>query len=258
MTTQDIQQDEQIQKAVTRLQELLSSLPVSQGGSRREALGKYLEMPSGTVGQYIKRGGACLPGPDSIVKLRRKIPLMTDDDVKLLESAHARRQSLSRGQGHVARDEKGQKKRALSKSKVGSCKKPPEAQLTAESGNDEEIGRAVRQLVRSLFQPSTPDLSIGDFRWVLTEDNAKPIEASSWSKSDIEKFLGDTNTIVTELRRRLALVAQLVPDTSRTSLLKRLGTELDLLWRTFEVASATVPLEYLHDIDITQRLRSMK
>ena len=93
----------------------------------------------------------------------------------------------------------------------------------------------------------------GDMRAVLTKDNFSSIDISSWKAEERQRFLEFTNKSLEQARACLVLLAQFGPDKDREALLEKIGTNADLLWRTYSAASSAAPMQYIQDIDLRQR-----
>lgn len=266
--------DKQMAEASQLLRKRVREVKEQQGLKSQEELSEYLDISRSTINHYFGPK-ASLPTPETLQKLREKIPAITDDDARVLETAYSRMASLSRSR---AAEKRHSKKRAHSKQDTAaSSQLDSTRQMTPVSSTDDKdakIGRLVRQLLTEVVQNgSVKDIisdpiavlgshaearyQIGDMPSVLTKDNFEALDVSGWSETEQQQFLSYANLVLEESRKCMLLLAQFEPDQVRDDLLERLARNADLLWRTYKAASSVAPIEYVKDIELARKCENL-
>lgn len=221
------------------------------------ALAAFIDVPENTLRHWFREGEHSLPNARTLQKIREKLPVISDDDARVIETAYSRRVSISR-----AGPKKGRRSRERERASEIMFSQSP------SSDRDATIGRLVRQLFREVIpnghgeKPATIDAvtffssqaagryDIGDMPAVLTKENFETVDVSQWTEHERQQFLGYANLALEEARKCLLLLAQFTPENDREELLKRLGRNADLLWRTYRAASSVAPMEFVRDIEL--------
>lgn len=237
------------------------------------ALSKHTGLPNGSVAGYLYRGR--LPESDRLKQLRGKITTITDEDVKILETASSRNISLSRSSaGAQPRNKKpgssAKRQEPGRKPEVNSQPHPTQASPGRDVLREVRIGQlaielfgalmpagsakasAADQVASLLAQDKSSPYTIGDMPAVLTKDNFREIDVSGWSEAEKKQLADYTNQMLEQARKCLMLLAQFTPGTIREELLKRIRVNTGLLWRTYKVAVMVVPQQFIQDIDLSR------
>lgn len=267
--------DKQVAEASQLLRKRLREVMEQQGLKSQEELSEYVGISRCTIGPYFWSKKSVLPTPETLQKLREKIPAITDDEVRLLETAYSRKASLSRSRGAEKRWGKNPSRQSQDATQTAL---PDTARETVSPSSSDEkdakIGRLVRQLLTEVVQNGsvkaiTSDpitllgayavhrYQIGDMPSVLTKDNFETLNVSHWCKAESQHFLGYANLVLEESRKCMLLLAQFKPDQVRDDLLERLARNADLLWRTYKAASSVAPIEYVKDIELARKCEKL-
>lgn len=267
--------DKQVAEASQLLRQRLKAVMERQGLKSQEELADYLGISRGTVGPYLWPKESALPTPETLKKLRGKIPEITDADARILETAYSRKASQSRSRAAEKRYGRKRPKRPQAAAPEPIPAMPQQTIVPPSSDDrDAKIGRLVRQLLTEVAQnggvrtsPADPvallhslaaeRYQVGDMPSVLTKDNFETLNVSRWSERDRQQFLGYANIVLEESRKCMLLLAQFKPDTIREELLERLARNADLLWRTYKAASSVAPIEYVKDIELARKCEKL-
>lgn len=266
--------DKQIAEASQLLRKRLREVMEQQGLKSQEKLADYLGISRGTIGPYFWPKESSLPTPETLQKLREKIPTITDEDARILETAYSRKASQSRSRGS---EKRFGKKRSSRQPPAPSASPGTTRQTLAPSSSDDKdakIGRLVRQLLTEVAQNGSvkADISdplallhshaeeryrIGDMPSILTKENFETVNVLGWSEVEQQQFLGYANLVLEESRKCMLLLAQFTPDQIRDELLEQLARNADLLWRTYKAASSVAPIEYVKDIELARKCEKL-
>lgn len=105
---------------------------------------------------------------------------------------------------------------------------------------------STREAKKYLPHTLADDWNVSGMRFVLTKENFKTLDTGPWSEAEID----DTIKLITELRRRLVLLAQNPSSDIREHHIKRLGKEVDELYRSFAIVSSVVPIQAAEIVDL--------
>ncbi len=264
--------DSQIQEATTLLCDRLKEVMSRKGFQFETELARYLGTPRETLRRYFKprssKSRLSLPSPETLAKIRKKVPEITDDDAAIIGTAYSRILSQAHSLGNEVRFGGKPKESLPTEASLNEHRRP---MLDPTDDKDATIGRRVRQVVAEVMDGKSMTIGsfspvdllsqlgdryqIGDMPAILTKHNFATINVSSWTQSDKHNFLGYLNFALEEARKAMSLLAQFKPDDMRDDLLQKAGRNADLLWRTYKVASSVAPMEYVNDIDLTRKCR---
>src|SRR3989344_4374888 len=145
--------DNQIKVAAKLLHERLKEVMVREGLQYEVELARYLEVPRDTVRRYLKlwdsRKRTSLPTPETLAKIRKKAPEITDEDANTIGVAYSRLSSQSRSLGNKTRFGGTVQEPKVKEVSVNENHQPgPDRQA---SDQDARIGRAVRRIVAQIM-----------------------------------------------------------------------------------------------------------